>query len=203
MILEQTDEDTKPIPHRGPKANLVGLGAIMSRNRDLPYPESLFLKLNEDLRVKMKLIRALFKGHLSQGFAGISPKAGVVFGELHSERPIFDSGEEPVPASKAMIKMPTSFMPPSITACSELAPARTARLPRRAHQMEFLPAEWTRGSSLYNPSPMPSKMDSHDLAREIRKRGQVLPVSSPSLPRGSIDRRGGSAPARPARPNEY
>src|SRR5437867_3945574 len=97
MILEQTDEDTKPIPHRGPKANLVGLGAIMSRNRDLPYPESLFLKLNEDLRVKMKLIRALFKGHLSQGFAGISPKAGVVFGELHSERPIFDSGEEIVP----------------------------------------------------------------------------------------------------------
>src|SRR5437867_10744251 len=80
MILEQTDEDTKPIPHRGPKANLVGLGAIMSRNWDLPYPESLFLKLDEDLRVKMKLIRALFKGYLARGFAGIGPKAGVVFG---------------------------------------------------------------------------------------------------------------------------
>ena len=56
----------------------------MSRNRDFPYPESLFLKLDQDLRVKMKLIRALFKRHLLQGFAGIGPKAGVVFGELHS-----------------------------------------------------------------------------------------------------------------------
>ena len=29
----------------------------MSGNRDLPYPESIFLKLDQDLRVKMKLIR--------------------------------------------------------------------------------------------------------------------------------------------------
>ena len=71
----------------------------MSRNRDLPYPESLFLKLDEDLRVKMKLIRALFKGYLLQSFAGISPKAGVVFGELHSERPIFEGCAELVAAS--------------------------------------------------------------------------------------------------------
>src|SRR5438034_2113803 len=28
---------------------------------DLPYPESIFLKLDQDLRVKMKLVRALFK----------------------------------------------------------------------------------------------------------------------------------------------
>ena len=56
----------------------------MSRNRNLPYPESIFFKLYQRLRVKMKLIRALFKGHLLQGFAGIGPKAGVVFGELHS-----------------------------------------------------------------------------------------------------------------------
>ena len=84
MILEQTDEDSKAVAHGGPKTDLVGLRAIMSRNRDLPYPQSIFIKLDQDLRVKMKLIRAPFKRHLSQGFAGIGPKAGVVFGELHS-----------------------------------------------------------------------------------------------------------------------
>ena len=83
----------------------------MSGNGNLSYPESIFIKLYQDLCVKMKLIRALFKGHLSQGFAGIGPEAGVVFGELHSERPVFDDGEEIVAASKAMIKMPTRFMP--------------------------------------------------------------------------------------------
>src|SRR3989442_3108791 len=71
--------------------------AIMSRNLDLPYPESLFLKLDQDLRVKMKLIRALFKRHLLQGFAGIGPKAGVVFRKLHAKRPIFEGREELVP----------------------------------------------------------------------------------------------------------
>src|SRR2546427_9691228 len=69
----------------------------MSRHRDFCYPESLFLKLDQDLRVKMKLIRALFKGHLLQGFAGISPKAGVVFGEVYAEGPVFEGGEECVP----------------------------------------------------------------------------------------------------------
>jgi hypothetical protein len=71
----------------------------MSGNRDFSYLESIFLKLDKDLRVKMKLIRALFKWHLLQGFAGIGPKAGVVFGELHAKRPIFDRCEELVPAS--------------------------------------------------------------------------------------------------------
>src|SRR2546427_6037391 len=69
----------------------------MSRNRDLPYPETLFLKLDEDLRVEMKLIRALFKGHLSQGFAGIRAKAGMIFRKIHAKRPIFDRCEELVP----------------------------------------------------------------------------------------------------------
>src|SRR2546426_5055969 len=45
----------------------------------------------------MKLIRALFKWHLLQGFAGIGPKARVVFGELHAKRPIFEGREELVP----------------------------------------------------------------------------------------------------------
>ena len=71
----------------------------MSRNRDLPYPESLFLKLNEDLRVKMKLIRAFFKRHLLQGFAGIGAKAGVVFRKLHAKLPIFEGREELIHAS--------------------------------------------------------------------------------------------------------
>jgi hypothetical protein len=71
----------------------------MSGNRDLPYPQSIFLKLDQDLRVKMKLIRALFKRHLLQGFAGIGTKAGVVFRELHAKRPIFEGREELVPAS--------------------------------------------------------------------------------------------------------
>ena len=69
----------------------------MRRNGNLSYPESLFLKLDQDLRVKMKLIRALFKGHLLQGFAGIGPKAGVVFRKLHAKRPIFEGREELVP----------------------------------------------------------------------------------------------------------
>ena len=98
-ILEQTDEDSKPVAHGGPKADLVGFRAIMCGNGNLSYQESIFLKLDRDLRVKMKLIRALFKWYLLQGFAGIGPKAGVVFGKLHSERPVFDGDEELVPAS--------------------------------------------------------------------------------------------------------
>src|SRR5436309_8466703 len=69
----------------------------MSGNRDLPYPESIFLKLDQDLRVKMKLVRALFKRQLSQGFAGIGPESGMILGELHPQRPVFDSSEELVP----------------------------------------------------------------------------------------------------------
>lgn len=110
-ILEQTDEDSKAVAHGSPKADLVGFRAVMRRNGNLSHLEPLFLKLDEHLRVKMKLIRALFKGYLLQSFAGISPKAGVVFGKLHSERPVFDGDEELVPASKAMIKMPMRFMP--------------------------------------------------------------------------------------------
>src|SRR5216117_3492189 len=69
----------------------------MRRNGNLSYPESLFLKLDEHLRVKMKLIRALFKRHLSQGFAGIGPESGMILGDLHPQRPVFDSSEELVP----------------------------------------------------------------------------------------------------------
>ena len=96
-ILEQTDEDAKPVAHGGPKADLVRFRAVMSGNRDFSYPEPLFLKLDQNFCVEMKLIRALFKGDLLQGFAGIGPKARMILRKTQSERPVFEGGEELVP----------------------------------------------------------------------------------------------------------
>src|SRR2546428_5195670 len=96
-ILEEASKDSKPVAHGGQKANLVRLRAIVSRNLDFSYPEFLFLELDQNLRVEMEVIRAAFEGDLLQGFARIGPESGVVFGELHSQRPVFDSGEELVP----------------------------------------------------------------------------------------------------------
>src|SRR5712692_966537 len=98
--------------------------------------------------------------------------------------------------------VPTWVLPDGVIGV-EAAPARLELVPRRAPQIAPSPAEWTRGSSLRNPSSLPSTINSHDLSREVGKRIRVRPVPSPSLPRGSPDRRGGSVPVRQPGPKEY
>ena len=56
-VLKKTDKDSQAVAHAGQKSHLLGFRAVMGRDRDFPYPESLFLKLDQDLRVKMILIR--------------------------------------------------------------------------------------------------------------------------------------------------
>src|SRR5215510_11890933 len=76
--------------------DITDFSAVIRRDRYFEDAKSLMLKLNDDLRVEVKIIGHLGEIDLFQRFEAVGTVPAVKFGELHSQRAIFESGENSV-----------------------------------------------------------------------------------------------------------
>ena len=76
--------------------HIADLIAVIGRDGQLLDPQARAEELNDDLRIKMKIVGIQFKRDPGQGIHGVEPVARVKLREAAPQHPILDSRQEPV-----------------------------------------------------------------------------------------------------------